>query len=66
MTMAAKAACKDVARVMGVKFDQSNILSSLITEKTVAESREKNAELQAMIANDGQIKKVVDIASRME
>jgi len=66
MTMAAKAACKDVARVMGLKFDQSNHLSSLITEKTVALSIEKNTELQAMIANDGHIKKIVDIAARME
>ena len=66
MTMAAKAACKDVARVMGVKFDQSNILSWMITEKTVQKSLDSNSDLQSLIANDEQLKRVVELASRLE
>jgi len=49
MSLAAKAAFKDVARVMGIKFDQANKLTSLVTEKTVALSVEKNKDLQDVL-----------------
>ncbi len=66
MTMAAKAAFKDVARVYGVKFEQSNKLSSLITEKTIQKSLEANSELQDAVNTDGRIKQVLEIASKLE
>ena len=66
MTMAAKAAFKDVARVYGIKFEQSNKLSTLISEKTIPKSVQENKELQEAIASDGRIKKIIDIATALE
>lgn len=66
MTMAARAAFKDVARVYGINFDQSNKLSWLITEKTIAESVEANKELKESIATDTRLKKVIDTAIALE
>lgn len=66
MTMAAKAACKDVARVMGINFEQSNKLSALVTGKTIEDSIASNDELKALIASDERIKHVVTLAARLE
>ena len=66
MTLAAKAAFKDVARVFGVKFEQSNKISALVTEKTVAASIEANKELKQLAESDQRIKTVLDIATRIE
>jgi DNA polymerase III subunit alpha len=66
MSLAAKAAFKDVARVMGIKFDQANKLTTLITEKTVALSVEKNKDLQDAIKADGRIQKIIEVATAIE
>ena len=66
MSLAAKAAFKDVARVMGIKFDQANKLTSLVTEKTVALSVEKNKDLQDAIKADTRLQKVIDVATAIE
>jgi DNA polymerase III alpha subunit len=66
MTMAAKAAFKDVARVYGVNFEQSNKVSAMITEKTIKKSLEANKDLQQVKDNDQRIKNVLQIAERME
>ncbi len=66
MTLAAKAAFKDVARVFGVKFEQSNKISALVTEKTVAASVEANKELKQLAESDQRIKSVLDIATKIE
>ncbi len=66
MTLAAKAAFKDVARVFGVKFEQSNKISALVTEKTVAASVEANKELKQLAEADQRIKNVLEIATRIE
>lgn len=66
MTLAAKAACKDVARVMGINFEQSNKLSALVTGKTIEDSIDTNADLKALIASDDRIKNVVTLAWRLE
>jgi DNA-directed DNA polymerase III PolC len=66
MSLAAKAAFKDVARVMGIKFDQANKLTSMVTEKTVALSAEKNKDLQDAIKADSRIQKVIDVATAIE
>lgn len=66
MTLAAKAAFKDVARVMGIKFDQANKLTSLVTEKTVALSVEKNKDLQDALKADTRLQKIVDVATALE
>ena len=66
MTMAAKAAFKDVARVYGINFEQSNKLSALITEKSIEKSLQENKELQTAADSDQRTKNVLDIAMRME
>lgn len=66
MKLAAKAAFKDVARVFGVKFADANKLTNMITEKTVPKSVEENEDLQKAIANDNRLKKIIDIATRIE
>ncbi len=66
MTLAAKAAFKDVARVFGVKFEQSNKISALVTEKTVAASVEANKELKQLAESDQRIKNVLSIATKIE
>ena len=66
MTMAARAAFKDVARVYGVNFEQSNKVSAMITEKTIRKSLESNKDLHQLAENDQRIKNVLTIAERME
>jgi len=66
MTMAAKAAFKDIARVYGVNFEQSNKVSAMITEKTIKKSLEANKDLKQVKENDQRIKNVLNIAERME
>lgn len=66
MTMAAKAAFKDVARVYGVNFEQSNKVSALVTEKTIQKSLQENKELQQAVDSDQRIKNVLNIAVKME
>lgn len=66
MTMAAKAACKDVARVMGVNFEQSNKLSALVTGKTIEDSIATNSDLKSLLESDERIKRVVSLAWRLE
>lgn len=66
MTMAAKAAFKDVARVMGVNFEQSNRISALITDKTIADSLKTNDDLKTLIEQDDRIKNTLLIAQKLE
>ena len=64
--MAAKAAFKDVARVFGINFMDSNKHSSLITEKTIAKSLQENEKFRDLYTNDKRLEKIIDIAQRME
>lgn len=67
MNMSAKAAFKDVARVMGIPFDISNRISSYFTilndDRTVnfRKCREEVDELRAMLESDERLQEVVDI-----
>jgi len=66
MTLAAKAAFKDVARTMGVPFDRSNSITELISEKTIKESLKAHDELQLIYETDELIKKTLDAAMKLE
>ncbi len=66
MTMAARAAFKDVARTMGVPFDRSNFIASLITQKTIKESIDQMEDLKNMYDNDPILKKTFDEAIKLE
>ena len=49
MTMAAKAAFKDVASTFGISFDQANKISNMITEETIQKSIDENEEFKNKI-----------------
>jgi DNA polymerase-3 subunit alpha len=69
-TMAARAAIKDVGRVLGVPLDRVNMLSNLIPKAplgiTIEESMEKVADLKKEYKQDVQIKEMLDIAMKLE
>ncbi|MBP7854665.1 DNA polymerase III subunit alpha, partial [Candidatus Babeliales bacterium] len=68
-TMLAKGVIKDVARALGLPFEESNMLTSLVPDQlkiTLKEAIEQEPRLQEMIANNPTIKKIFDIAFRLE
>jgi DNA polymerase-3 subunit alpha len=69
-TMAARAAIKDVGRVLAIPLDRVNQLSNLIPKValgiTIAESMEKVADLRQEYERDTQVKELLDIAMKLE
>lgn len=66
MTLAAKAAFKDVARTMGMPFERSNAITELVSEKTIKESMKARDELQTLYETDDLVKKTLDAAMKLE
>ncbi len=71
MNMSAKAAFKDVARVFGMSFDQSNRIANLFTIQNDDRSinfqrcREEIEELKSMLENDPHMQKIVEITTKL-
>lgn len=68
-TMMAKGVLKDVARVMGLPFEDSNTISGMIPDQlkiTLKEAIEQEAQLQELMQNNPQIAKIFDLAFRLE
>lgn len=68
-TMMAKGVIKDVARVLGIPFEDSNALSALIPDQlkiTLKEAVQQEPKLQQLIDNNPTIAKLFDIAFRLE
>lgn len=69
-TMAARAAIKDVGRVLGIPLDRVNLLSNLIPRAplgiTIEESMDKVSDLKREYNQDTQIKELLDIAIKLE
>jgi DNA polymerase-3 subunit alpha len=68
-TLAAKAACKDVGRVMGVPLAEIDKLTKLIPNAvgmTLKKALEQSPDLAALYQNNPQIQKVIDVAKRLE
>lgn len=71
MNMSAKAAFKDVARVMGIPFDMSNRISSLFTilndDRSVNFMRcwEEIDELKAILEGDDRLQEIVHITDNL-
>jgi len=68
-TLKAKAAVKDVARVMGVGFAQANELTKLIPNElhmTLDKALHQEPELKKRYDADPTVRKVIDIARRLE
>ena len=68
-TMMAKGVIKDVARVLGMPFEDSNAISALIPEQlkiTLKEAIEQEPKLKELIEHNTQVSKVFDIAFKLE
>ncbi len=68
-TMMAKGVIKDVARVLGFSFEDSNAITNLIPEQlkiTLNEALEQEPRLQELINNNPRTKKIFDIAFKLE
>jgi len=68
-TMMAKGVVKDVARVLGIPFEDSNMLTSLIPDQlkiSLTESLEKEPKLKELISQNPKISQLFDLAFRLE
>lgn len=68
-TMMAKGVIKDVARVLGFSFEDSNAMTNLIPEQlkiTLTEALEQEPRLQELINNNPRTKHIFDIAFKLE
>ncbi len=68
-TMMAKGVIKDVARVLGFPFEDSNALTDLIPDQlkiTLNEALEQEPKLKELIQTNPQVAKLFDLAIRLE
>jgi len=68
-TLQAKAAIRDVGRVMGMGFGDVDRIAKLVPETlgiTLDEAIEQSPELRARMAADGQVAKLIDTARKLE
>ncbi len=68
-TLKAKAAVKDVSRVMGLGFEEANQLTKLIPfelNMTLDKALTQEPELKKRYETDARIKRIIDIARRLE
>src|SRR3990167_8954629 len=68
-TMLTKAVIKDVARALGLPFEESNMITSLVPEQlkiTLKEAIEQEPKLQELINNNSMIRKIFDVAFKLE
>ncbi|NOX60088.1 MAG: DNA polymerase III subunit alpha [Planctomycetes bacterium] len=68
-TLKAKAAVKDVSRVMGLGFEEANKLTALIPAElrmTIDKALEQEPELRNRYDTDPKVKRVIDISRKLE
>lgn len=65
-TLGAKQAIRDIAKILRISNTITDEISKLITEKTIAESLEKNLKLKRYIEDNLQIRTLFDIATKIE
>jgi len=71
-TMAARAAIRDVSRVLGWTFQEADVVAKVIPPPVqgknipLSVSCKENSELKALYDNDPKVKRLVDLASRLE
>ena len=68
-TLQPRAAVKDVARVLGLGFEEANAITKLIPEElkmTIDKAMEKEPDLRRLCGENEQVGKVIDIARRLE
>ncbi len=68
-TMKAKAALKDVGRVLGLSFEKANALTKLVPTDlhiTLDKALQQEPELKKLYVSDEQLRKVIDISRKLE
>ncbi len=68
-TLKAKAAVKDVARVLGLGFEEANAITRLIPEElkmTIDKALDREPALSRLYEENEQIRRVIDISKRLE
>ncbi|MEA4911628.1 MAG: DNA polymerase III subunit alpha [Oscillospiraceae bacterium] len=68
-TMAARAAVRDIGRVLGMAYNQVDTVAKLIPQEpgiTIGKALEKAREFRELYDNDPQIKRLVDLARDVE
>ena len=68
-TLQAKAAIRDVGRVLGMSFGDVDRIAKLVPETlgiTLEEAIEQSPDLRALIDADGQVRKLIDTARKLE
>jgi DNA polymerase-3 subunit alpha len=68
-TMKAKAVVRDVGRVLGMSFGETDKIAKLIPDDlkmTIDKALEKEPELAELVENDERVAKLIDISRRLE
>ncbi len=65
-TLKSKQAVKDVGRIFGLKFRETNALTAMILGNTIKSSFAESNDLKALYNEDPRIKEVMDYAMKME
>ncbi|MGM0501777.1 MAG: DNA polymerase III subunit alpha, partial [Bacillota bacterium] len=65
-TMAARAAVRDVGRVLDVDYDKTDKIAKSIYGGTIAEALEESDELKKMYQEDNEVEEVLDYADKLE
>jgi len=66
-TMAARASVRDVGRVLNVPYNEVDRIAKLIPpNSSIEEALQNSQELQNLVENNAQAKKIIDIAKRIE
>ncbi|MBM17631.1 MAG: DNA polymerase III subunit alpha [Epsilonproteobacteria bacterium] len=68
-TMLAKGVIKDVARALGLPFEESNMITSLIPDQlkiTLKDAIQQEPRLKELINNNPKVKHIFDIAFKLE
>jgi len=68
-TLAARAAIKDVGRVLGMPIDRVNKISAMVPDELgieLADALEKSAELKQTYESDPEVRELLDLALRIE
>ena len=68
-TMAAKQAIRDVGRVMGMSYQEVDVISKMVPfalDMTIDKALSVNPEMKSAYESDGEIRKLIDTARKLE
>ncbi len=68
-TLAARAAVRDIGRVLAMPYQQVDTVAKLIPQElgiTIKKALERSAELKALYDNDAEVKRLIDLSAKVE